>query len=751
MNNHVFSKLIYLIIIALFSSINIYGQIKNPSNFFFKNRTNLLQSNKNVTVVGRWAYGECNSVFVDSCNSTGETFICYGNGSNLIISRLDSSSCLTTISEILLPGKVYDISISKNYAYIANGKYGLKIIDINNPEEPFECGSALTNLPAKKIKMTDSIVCVISDRELKAVNISIPDNPVQLGTYRVPSLDYDISDCAINDSTKYAYVLCGNKLKIIKVSSNEKPVEISYNILNFTPKCISIKGNYAYLGGDDIFYIMDLSTPEQPELLNSLNIGGSILDISLSCEHVYLACSRELIVLDISDLKNIQIIESGYSNNKIDFEYGKILGYKTYVYIASDKYGLMVLNLNDLDNIEEIYYKEMRKIEFSDIAVYENYAYVPYTKDGRAGYYVFYISDPENPGNIYIDGEFSPYPKSIFTSYKYLFINNISDVIIFDKILDPEHPIEINRIELSVPPEQICGNDSLLFGCSFSTIEIYDISDPNNPVFGSIITNIDCSGNISVDGQYLYVADAFEGYLYIYDISDISNPQKITEYRPESYLYLHNIFVYENRLYGGYSSFGIIDLKDKENPYVINTQNLSSSIEDIKLSDDYLYLSLHNSPLLFYDVSHPDNIIETGYFKPLSYDYRFTVNNGYIYLVDREGGLYILRNDLKYTRITEDKSGSALFYSLNQNYPNPFNSSTEITFYIPKAENVSLKIYDLLGREIKELLNDNISEGEHTLTWYGTNNSGVDAASGIYIYRVTSGKFSKSKKMVLLR
>jgi photosystem II stability/assembly factor-like uncharacterized protein len=88
---------------------------------------------------------------------------------------------------------------------------------------------------------------------------------------------------------------------------------------------------------------------------------------------------------------------------------------------------------------------------------------------------------------------------------------------------------------------------------------------------------------------------------------------------------------------------------------------------------------------------------------------------------------------------------------LLQNSPNPFNPSTSIKFFIPYNSDVSLKIYDMLGREITTLINGATTAGYHIVYWNGRDNYGSQAASGIYLYRLTAGNFIETKKMILLK
>jgi len=96
--------------------------------------------------------------------------------------------------------------------------------------------------------------------------------------------------------------------------------------------------------------------------------------------------------------------------------------------------------------------------------------------------------------------------------------------------------------------------------------------------------------------------------------------------------------------------------------------------------------------------------------------------------------------------VKEENGIIASNYSLSQNYPNPFNPSTSIRFSIPVSGQVSLKIFDVLGREVKTLLNEEKHAGTYTVSFDMRNLS-----SGIYFYRLQAGNFMESKKMILMK
>jgi len=90
-------------------------------------------------------------------------------------------------------------------------------------------------------------------------------------------------------------------------------------------------------------------------------------------------------------------------------------------------------------------------------------------------------------------------------------------------------------------------------------------------------------------------------------------------------------------------------------------------------------------------------------------------------------------------------------YSLSQNYPNPFNPSTVISYSIPKRSDVTISILNLLGRNLKTIVNKNQPAGKHEINWDGTDQSGRAVASGVYFYQISSGDYTASKKMIMLK
>jgi len=90
-------------------------------------------------------------------------------------------------------------------------------------------------------------------------------------------------------------------------------------------------------------------------------------------------------------------------------------------------------------------------------------------------------------------------------------------------------------------------------------------------------------------------------------------------------------------------------------------------------------------------------------------------------------------------------------YALHQNYPNPFNPVTTLRYNLPENSLVNITIYDMLGRKVKTLINQNQDAGHKSVIWDATNDFGKPVSAGIYLYQIQVDEYISTKKMVLLK
>ena len=90
-------------------------------------------------------------------------------------------------------------------------------------------------------------------------------------------------------------------------------------------------------------------------------------------------------------------------------------------------------------------------------------------------------------------------------------------------------------------------------------------------------------------------------------------------------------------------------------------------------------------------------------------------------------------------------------FSLHQNYPNPFNPVTTLRYDLPENALINITIYDMLGRQVKTLMDQTQDAGYRSIIWDATNDYGKPVSAGIYLYQIQAGEYMQTKKMVLLK
>ncbi len=196
----------------------------------------------------------------------------------------------------------------------------------------------------------------------------------------------------------------------------------------------------------------------------------------------------------------------------------------------------------------------------------------------------------------------------------------------------------------------------------------------------------------------------------------------------------------------------IIDLK--ENYDVFNTgnfnTNLSGAVKTVSLLGNALNVVVIGNFDVVSQNANTSNFLNTGTW----YDYisgdSVDITSSPIQLAPGEFHIYTSKRiPAPDTAVYKSNGGNKIVvetFDLEQNYPNPFNSSTVIKYQIPKNSFVSLIVYDVLGREVIRLINDEKQSGEYSIKFDASKFS-----SGIYFYKLKAGDFVKTKKMVLLK
>ena len=211
--------------------------------------------------------------------------------------------------------------------------------------------------------------------------------------------------------------------------------------------------------------------------------------------------------------------------------------------------------------------------------------------------------------------------------------------------------------------------------------------------------------------------------------------------------------------YGYYNEAFLFNIKENKTD---SSKLLSNSYTEIWQSPIILQGSSNsladtNGFIYRYSVNPNLKIISNSFYQ-IAYSYDSLVFKkdvgleyaySYIYKGPNTPYYYVWRAKLLNQTITAvSKSEKSISdYSLNQNYPNPFNPSTTINYSIPKSSMVSIKVYDVIGREVATLVNEYKSAGNYSVQF----NASSKFPSGVYFFRMQAGSFVQTKKLILIK
>ena len=183
---------------------------------------------------------------------------------------------------------------------------------------------------------------------------------------------------------------------------------------------------------------------------------------------------------------------------------------------------------------------------------------------------------------------------------------------------------------------------------------------------------------------------------------------------------------------------------DEQDSSVILTWNpvVSDDLQYYRLqrSSDSLFSSIDDENFVT-DITYTDGDVEWNQ----EYFYRVSAYLGY--WTEQSNTTSILLGSLD----LDENAPIANIYKVYQNFPNPFNPVTTISYNLPKAESVSIVIYDMMGRLVRDLVSDYQSSGYKSIKWDATNNLGESVSAGMYFYKVDFGELKQVRKMLYIK
>lgn len=389
--------------------------------------------------------------------------------------------------------------------------------------------------------------------------------------------------------------------------------------------------------------------------------------------------------------------------------------------------GTSFIDVTDSSNIHEVAFLPGQYSNWRDFRTYQHWVYI--VNDVGGGMQIAdlqYLPDSVHFINTYTFAGFVR-AHTLEISGPYLFLNggnySTEGVVVLD-ITNPTAPVKRGEWEIQYVHDERIVNDTL-WACNIYVGTITVIDARNKDSLKTITSFNNGPGPmphncaITADRKYLFTTDEIlnpVGRLKVWNVQDIFNPTHITTWFP-----------------GGGDS---------------------SNVHNIEIYGNLALISHYTAGVRILDISNPENPVETAFYDTYPQNNGNTWNgckgiymlpSGKILANDKQTGFYCLKigNPIGIQPIVNN---IPVNYSLRQNYPNPFNPVTNIEFSIPKNSNVTLKIYDVSGKQITTIIDEFIKAGNNRISY-----DALNLSSGIYFYRLKAENFNETKKMILVK
>jgi hypothetical protein len=607
------------------------------------------------------------------------------------------------------------IATSGTYAYVAAGSGGFKIYNISTPATPALVASidSLSYCESVVISAPYAYIAANTTSNYQGrsfiIDVSTPSAPV----YKSTIMGFGGYHQYMSVRSGYAYICDYNAgLQVINVSNPTTPTNVVTIPSGYRTAGIVFDGNYGYVAvGDSGMYVYNVANPAAPTLVSKIATTGRAAFVSYGAVTVGGSPVGHIFISNRSTVSGVSAMNVstpatpalsaflGANQAASGIAYAPFYsGGKVYV-----AYGTAGLRIIDVSNPSAATLMSTTALvgDSRGVVASGNYAYVA---AGVSGVHVVDITNPASPVKLStISTTSATRARGIAISGSYIYVASSDSGLGVYSISSPATPSLVGYFHPGTQyGENVAAAGNVVGMTDYNTILFFDVTAPTAPV-GKGLTATFKTGNegFGIAGNYAYVPDGDS--LKIFNITNLLAPTMVSK-------------IYT----GGYGYAAAV-------------------------SGNYCYVASEATGVRAINISNPASPVEAGYFDGVPQSRGVAVNGKYVYVAEKIDGLSVYGNDLL-TAVEQYGSTTPKTFSLDQNFPNPFNPSTQIRFSVPLRGAVSLRVFDLLGREVAALVNDVLDAGSYVAKFDARN-----LTSGTYICILSANNLRVSQKMLLLK
>lgn len=523
-----------------------------------------------------------------------------------------------------------NIVVANDLAYIVAEDYGVRILDVSNPQAPTEIGAV--DIWASDISIVGQTAYVAGGSDLTVLDVSTPTSPTIISTHPGPTQRVIVT-------RSIAYVTSDNTLRLVDVSTPSNPITVGSYVAQGPIQDLFVSENHAYLAvyseGMEIVDVSDVSRVTRTGHYASL---GYVSDLFVKENMAYVTHSSQ--TMSIWDVHNpISITQSGSYDGLEQAQ--NILIADDVAYVVDSSEDLYLLDASVPTMLTELGRYDTHQPYAIDLAITGGYANDLAVSGGYAyildEYYlrVWDVRNPAQPVGI------SSYPVSytsrdVFADENKVYVTNYSDEIVILDVSSPISPTELGRYTGSHGIEEVFVRDGIAYVAGWSDgLVLIDVSTPTSPTEISHCELPGYASSISVVGDYAYLAA--EG-LRIVDISDPNDPTEVGVY-DETHDADWVVATTDAAYVVNDSTLYILDVHNPITPTLLHTYTETDAICDISVADEIVYVVNASAELRLLGVSNPSAPQVLGSYSPavdvvISGDQAYLLNDRGLQILD---------------------------------------------------------------------------------------------------------------------
>jgi hypothetical protein len=629
------------------------------------------------------------------------------------------------------PDQAIAIDISGNYAYVADGSDGLRVISVSDPTNPVEVANVQTGCVCQDVQVVDKLVYLASGYSgLVIVDITHPTAPVLLSSLPVPEDGYAYG-VAVYDT--HAYIAAGAKgLRVDDISNPLAPRETGKATKQKDGKtdlyvyAVAAFDHYAYgASGGSGLRIIDVTSATQPKEVGSWTDDYAD-NVTVSPKgYAYVTSGGGVSVVDVSD-PPVPFSVSTWWPPEVSASYAVAVT-PGYAYVADAYAGLWVVDVRDPEPPQEVGFARAPIRWAMGAATYDPYAFVT---DGLDGLRIFNIANKSNPvplSTLNTSGYAEnvtvytgPATDPLYPPVAFVADGNGGMVIV--SFADPANPVPLStygtpgwcwRVALQATPD--LKKMYAYIACN-GGLEMLDVTDPVLPVYlGSFATSWPAV-DVAVAGEHAYLALGYGGV----QIVNVKDPKKPVA---EGSLPTHDRtwgIAISGRFSGPYlytaegaGGLWVADVSDPLAPASVGHCGTPGYARAVSLTGGYACVADNDKGIRLIDITDPTSPVEETFFDTPGFAGAVAITPGYAYVADDWAGMRIIRipSPLEPVDMGEyDRPGHAYAVAVRGNYAYVSDSAPGI------------KIVDVSDRS-------NPREVSRFAFWYGTDGLVIDGTT----------------------